>query len=153
MCNFWGHLGSSAAVLCSLCDLMFGKASACPGNWPRLTHIHTAYGPSFYVDAGGFILYCHNLQLNLFFFLLLILAFLKHSSCFCSVLFLFSLFALVQQHQFFVWFFWFFLTSKCGSLQHSAGFHSFMQWYLPCKVTLGQIIKQPCLPSPCSDLF
>lgn len=23
------------------CDLMLGKVSTCPGNWPRLTHMHT----------------------------------------------------------------------------------------------------------------
>lgn len=127
-----------------------GKTSAWPDNWPRLTRIHTVYSPSFYVDAGGIIVHYHNLQFNFFFFSIPHLGFSK-----IFFMFLFSAiplsicFSIAQQHWgYFVFFFS--LTSKHGAIQHSAGSHSFMQWYVPCKVMLGQILKET---SPCSDLF
>jgi len=60
-----------------------------------VTHIHTAYGPPFYVDTEVFTLYYHDVQFNLFFFFVLLVS-LTYSVFFCSVLFLTSLLDLTQ---------------------------------------------------------
>lgn len=61
-------MGSAVAVLCSLYELLLGKAFASQGNWPRVAHVHTAYGPPLNTDTDVFTLYCHNLQFSFFFF-------------------------------------------------------------------------------------
>lgn len=136
------------------CDLMLGKVSTCPGNWPRLTHMHTVSVQSiilrecrwFYTllaqsPAWPFFPISHLVFSKTFFMFL-----------FSAILLSIVCFSIAQQH----WGFWSFIFSpafKTWSYTTSCMFPKFHAMVPPLQGDLGTDVKEPCLSSPCSDLF